>query len=295
MQRQAFIKLSCVLAMALGWFVPVYGGLAQDAQHTEVSMRMIGHEVLLLGRDTLSRVLPVRKENNVFVITFEKDFGIEPERMAAAIDSVIEVTGISEAYIVEVKTCEKEEIVYSYEMGGTVNPDIVPCRSRPLPVACYSLWITLTDMPPADHAGTEMAATRSEGEKTVLLWLLPLAILSVLLFYLFRGRRKKEIPDNHIAIGEYRFDPKAMTLAFQSERIELTGKESELLYLLYLSANSTVERELILEKVWGDQGDYVGRTLDVFISKLRKKLEADSAVQIKNIRGVGYKLVLSAA
>jgi len=47
-----------------------------------------------------------------------------------------------------------------------------------------------------------------------------------------------------------------------------------------------------LANVWGDQGDYVGRTLDVFISKLRKKLEADTNVRIVNIRGVGYKLVL---
>ena len=55
--------------------------------------------------------------------------------------------------------------------------------------------------------------------------------------------------------------------------------------------NTTVERDVILNMVWGDEGDYVGRTLDVFISKLRKKLEADSSVKIVNIRGVGYKLV----
>jgi DNA-binding response OmpR family regulator len=53
-----------------------------------------------------------------------------------------------------------------------------------------------------------------------------------------------------------------------------------------------VERDEILNKVWGDDGDYVGRTLDVFISKLRKKLEADACVKIVNIRGVGYKLVV---
>jgi DNA-binding response OmpR family regulator len=47
-----------------------------------------------------------------------------------------------------------------------------------------------------------------------------------------------------------------------------------------------------LNKVWGDEGDYIGRTLDVFISKLRKKLEADSSIKIVNIRGVGYKLVM---
>ena len=81
-------------------------------------------------------------------------------------------------------------------------------------------------------------------------------------------------------------------LLINHKRIELTSKEADLLLLLYNMVNTTVEREVILNKVWGDQGDYVGRTLDVFISKLRKKLEADSSVKITNIRGVGYKLVM---
>jgi DNA-binding response OmpR family regulator len=65
-----------------------------------------------------------------------------------------------------------------------------------------------------------------------------------------------------------------------------------LLLLLHESANTTVAREVILNRVWGDNGNYVGRTLDVFISKLRKKLEADSGVKIVNTRGVGYKLLI---
>ena len=73
---------------------------------------------------------------------------------------------------------------------------------------------------------------------------------------------------------------------------ELTSKEADLLLLLYNDVNTTVEREVILNRVWGDEGDYVGRTLDVFISKLRKKLEVDSKVKIVNIRGIGYKLVM---
>jgi DNA-binding response OmpR family regulator len=57
--------------------------------------------------------------------------------------------------------------------------------------------------------------------------------------------------------------------------------------------DETIEREKILNVVWGDEGDYVGRTLDVFISKLRKKFSGDENVKIINVRGVGYKLMLS--
>ena len=83
-----------------------------------------------------------------------------------------------------------------------------------------------------------------------------------------------------------------MILIRQEKTIELTSKESDLLNLLYESVNNTVDRETILNKVWGDEGDYVGRTLDVYVSKLRKKLENDSTIQLKNIRGIGYKLIV---
>ena len=73
--------------------------------------------------------------------------------------------------------------------------------------------------------------------------------------------------------------------------IDLTGKEAELLNLLYENVNITVKKEEILHQVWGDEGVYEGRTLDVFISKLRKKLEYDESLRILNIRGVGYKLL----
>jgi DNA-binding response OmpR family regulator len=84
-----------------------------------------------------------------------------------------------------------------------------------------------------------------------------------------------------------------MELRLKNEVVKLTSKETDLLLLLHTSANSTLERELILKAVWGNEADYVGRTLDVFISKLRKKLDADSSLKIVNVRGVGYKLILN--
>ena len=83
-----------------------------------------------------------------------------------------------------------------------------------------------------------------------------------------------------------------MTLSTGQKTLELSNKETELLTLLHSHANEPMERSVLLEKVWGDEGNYVGRTLDVFISKLRKKLEADPSVKIVNIRGVGYKLIV---
>jgi len=129
-----------------------------------------------------------------------------------------------------------------------------------------------------------------------MLLYLGIPLVVVLAFFLKKSKPKMLSKENNfIALGGYRFDEKGMRLLFGEEQIELTGKESDLLKVLYDSLNITVERDEILKLVWGDEGDYIGRTLDVFISKLRKKLEADPNVKILNVRGVGYKLILNEA
>src|SRR5690606_17632419 len=98
---------------------------------------------------------------------------------------------------------------------------------------------------------------------------------------------------NLLSIGDYYFDTLNSELLVENERVPLSGKEADLLLLLYNAANTTVDRQLILKNIWGDDNNYIGRTLDVFISKLRKKLEGDSSLKIVNVRGVGYKLVMN--
>ena len=115
------------------------------------------------------------------------------------------------------------------------------------------------------------------------------------LAFLNKYTAKKDFPTHLIPLGSILFDPIQMTLKREDQEIELTAKESELLQLLYTHLNTPLSRDQILREVWGDDGDYVGRTLDVFISKLRKKLMLEERVKIKNIRGVGYQLTLASS
>jgi len=73
---------------------------------------------------------------------------------------------------------------------------------------------------------------------------------------------------------------------------ELTKKEAELLRLLFIHQNNVLEREIALKLVWGENDYFLGRSMDVFISKLRKKLSKDPTIKIVNIRSVGYKLII---
>ncbi|MCB9191243.1 MAG: response regulator transcription factor [Flavobacteriales bacterium] len=259
---------------------------------------MIGHQVLLSSGDSTSRVLPIEKDENKFRIRFENEFSFHPDNLAAVVDSVIHATGIASEYIVQLLTCETDEVVHSYEVGTT--NDVLACRGRSQPKGCYYLQITILDSklhePELTSTETDQNALIEYAEPLQLIAILLLVVLVLGGVIAFLSNRNKESDTNPdvIKLGEYRFNRRTMELILGEERIELTSKECDLLHLLYEYVNDTVERDTILRMVWNDEGDYVGRTLDVFISKLRKKLEADSKIRIANIRGVGYKLIIDA-
>lgn len=93
-------------------------------------------------------------------------------------------------------------------------------------------------------------------------------------------------------IGEYRFDSIRQRLQHQDEERKLTARESELLALLCLNVNQVLEREYALKQIWGDSSYFSGRSMDVFVSKLRKYLKHDSNVSIMSIHGRGLRLVV---
>lgn len=91
-------------------------------------------------------------------------------------------------------------------------------------------------------------------------------------------------------IGKYTFDYRNYQLTGGEEDRKLTKKEAEILRLLCMHQDQVLQRELVLNMVWGDDNYFVGRSLDVFITKLRKYLKADENVKIANVHGVGFKL-----
>lgn len=91
-------------------------------------------------------------------------------------------------------------------------------------------------------------------------------------------------------IGEYLFDIKNQVLIHSSEEKRLTKKETRILSFLCEHINDIAPRELILKNIWGTDDYFSGRSMDVFISKLRKYLSVDENIQIINIHGVGFKL-----
>jgi len=107
-------------------------------------------------------------------------------------------------------------------------------------------------------------------------------------------KRTQEKTSNHfddLKIGNFTFNPKMQLLKIDKETTKLTTKESDLLILLHKNKNDILERNHALKAVWGDDNYFNGRSMDVYIAKLRKYLKKDPKVHIINVHGRGFKLL----
>ncbi len=105
------------------------------------------------------------------------------------------------------------------------------------------------------------------------------------------NRKATQQSSEILQIGKFRFDFPKQQLHLAETSQQLTHRESHLLFHLVKNKNQVLDRTLILNKLWGNDDFFSARSMDVFITKLRKKLKQDEDVQIINVRGFGYKLV----
>ncbi len=119
---------------------------------------------------------------------------------------------------------------------------------------------------------------------------LALRIEAILRRTLGKGDSKRE--RDNFTIGAYAFDFRNLSLGHPTGDRKLTKREAEVLRLLCMHQDQVLPRELVLNMVWGDDTYFLGRSLDVFISRLRKYLREDPRVAINNVHGVGFKLVV---
>ncbi len=105
-------------------------------------------------------------------------------------------------------------------------------------------------------------------------------------------RRSKSAQMKTYQIGLFLFTPGELSLQIEDTKIKLTKKECDLLEALSQRMNTAVKREDLLLKIWGDDDYFNGRSMDVYLSKLRKYLKADPNIKIENLHSVGFKLCI---
>jgi DNA-binding response OmpR family regulator len=93
-------------------------------------------------------------------------------------------------------------------------------------------------------------------------------------------------------IGKFVFNSRLRTLSFGDREVKLSPKESQLLEMLAVNPNALISREMALKKIWGSDDYFTARSMDVYVTKLRRYLTDDPSLVIKNIHGAGFQLII---
>ncbi|WP_246197729.1 winged helix-turn-helix domain-containing protein [Chitinophaga agrisoli] len=256
-----------------------------DIARREVLLRKIGDELLTQSGDSKSRVLPVKKiAGNEYQINFENELTFQPDSLVNTTRRLLAKDPLASDYIVNVLNCSNSSVAYGYAISNKKRNDIIACRGRVQPRGCYMINIKF-----------KPAAINTAKSGYVLG---SLSFLALVGFVFFRSvKPRKAEPGNQntgiLTFGSVLFNAQERQLVIDKNTIDLTGTEARLLLIFALSPNQTIERSRLQKEIWEDEGVIVGRSLDMFISKLRKKLEPDPNIKIVVIRGKGYKLEIS--
>jgi len=276
-----FISLICV-AFSMS------GSDDFDIARREVLLRRIGHEILLQSGDSVSRVLPVKKiTENEYQVSFENAFTFQPEFLVNTTRRLLAQDPLTRDYVVNVLNCANASVAYGYAISKNKKDDIVACIGRTQPIACYMINIKFKP--------TSIITARNGYFLGALLFL---AFVGFIFLRSVKSRKAlPELPDlpgsrhtGMFTLGSMSFDAETRKLMINGKTIDLTRTETRVLRIFALSPNEAIERSRLQKEIWEDEGVIVGRSLDMFISKLRKKLELDPAIKIAVIRGKGYKL-----
>lgn len=282
-KRRIYTIATLGLLAFLIWFF--FGREQQKSDSPElikIALREVGNQILLKQQDSTSLVLPVvAKDASIYELSFERPISFRPDHLVAYVSESFEKAKLTDTYQVETLNCNDQEVAYSYQMSENEEETLVPCAGRELPVGCYTIQVRFTSQQGATVGG--------QWFLYLLLFILFIALEAY--FYLKKGNQKEpEINANFEAIGSFKFYPEQNKLIKEAVEIGLSKKECELLAILISSPNQVVKRDELTKRVWEDNGVIVGRSLDTYISKLRKKLSDDDRIKITNVHGVGYKL-----
>nr|WP_294990473.1 winged helix-turn-helix domain-containing protein [uncultured Sediminibacterium sp.] len=275
-----FLLTGTIICAAFGFT----GNENFDLAKRQILLRNIGHEILLHAGDSTSRVLPIKEiASNEYQIRFENEFSFETDSLVKIIRQSLEKDPLAKDYIVNVLNCSDKEILFGYSIFQQKQNNIIPCLGRKQPRACYLVNIrfqnmTFTTIPKAYLIGGLSA----------------FAFIGLLAARPFRTRRSRgaraDTDEGVLKIGHTLFEPGKRQITVSGITTELTPKENKLLKIFADATGNLIERQRLQKEIWEDEGVIVGRSLDVFISKLRKKLEGDASIQIVNVHGKGYRL-----
>lgn len=281
------IRLYIISAILLQGALGLCSGDFPQGEHINLALRKTMHVLLSMKGDTSSRIAAVEQVNDS-VWRVRTDQRINYDSLPVVIKSVFDQYGISQAFTATLKRCESETIDLGFHIND-VKEGVVACLGREFPEGCHFLEVTFL----ADNGSI------AQVEKNKQPWFAVLS-LGMLLGFVWVVVKKQPLsrvtkvendttPDINY-FGQSQLDMSGLSLITPSGKTDLTFREAKLLKLFVDHPNQVLERDVILNAVWADEGLIVGRSLDVFVSRLRKKLADDDQVNLVSVHGLGYKM-----
>lgn len=276
----SMLLLQLVWKVATAW----HSDKVVPAEKINLALRRTAHYLLLESGDSSSRIPPIDRDlsKNVWLVRLEHNFNYD--RLPGLLQESFAVHGVQCAYDVAVLNCASSELELGFNSIDYAENNGAPCGGRDMAADCYNLQFTL--LPGQPDKRFPVAGWFFSGALAMLAfgigrnWLYPA-----------KNRQAPESTESQwLEFGHSRLDVPNQTLQCGAVRHQLTYRETKLLHLFASRPNQLVERSIILEKVWADEGIIVGRSVDMFVSRLRKMLRDDPSLRLSAVHGVGYRL-----
>ncbi|MCU0338932.1 MAG: winged helix-turn-helix domain-containing protein [Spirosomaceae bacterium] len=280
------------IALLTAWFgLSVFSPVepsqaAQFDQKTNLALRRTGHWLLKLAGDSTSQIPVVKKlDERTFVLQLSRP--LLYDSLPSVLQASLALHQLPTQYDVAVLNCQTGDLELGYNAMDFLYHNEVPCGGRHQNLACYQVKVTFADIP-------------APPISFPVQWTL-VAVLGVL--GIGYGIWKYKTPSTAVAESEDATPVVSQKINFGRSSLELsnltlrvgegthtlTYREAKLLQLFVKHPNQVLERDFILQSVWGEEGVTVGRSVDVFVSRLRKLLQADATLKIVAVHGVGYR------
>jgi DNA-binding winged helix-turn-helix (wHTH) protein len=283
-----YLSLLALPLLAWALVATQKSGTLPNPDAVNLALRRTGDRLLRQAGNRTSQI-PAIRQITPFVWKLELEPTFNYDSLPALLQSSLEQYHIQQPYRVAVRRCLEEVIELGYHRNDVVSGE-VPCSGREMPEGCHYIELSFEDP-------TASGLPLSQYQFMGLLLLLLAAIAGAGWYFGAKNAVKKQekaIEKAGLSFGNSRLDLAGQVLYCNGTQETLTFREAKLLGLFAQHPNELLERDTILQQVWADEGIMVSRSVDVFVSRLRKKLAADPSVSLVAVHGVGYKMEIKA-
>lgn len=257
-----------------------------EATRVNLALRETGDRLLDLAGDSTSTIAPIKHQKaHTWLLQLEHRFNYDS--LPRILHRALLRQDIRSDYYVSVLRCGDAELMLGYAANAYESGEDVACGGRDLTTDCLNIELSFL----------EKEIPQPNPWKTRFIWLSAfLLLIAIGNIYYLRKRSKPLVEDfpleenlSLLHFGQSSLDFANQKLWVKGQPKDLTFRETKLLHYLVQNANQVLDRERVLEAIWQDEGMLVGRSLDVFVSRLRKLLKEDDGIKINSVHGVGYR------